>query len=540
MTAPQDFPSVAGTGAYDLPTWAESGTATDPGSGIKASGLSNGSTLQAPTLNYIVQSPDRWCRAFAAGALDGRENLFTTWGVNIEDWTPDGATLDATLAISTMWLDPSSTGATRVQAVCVAGNMHTFTASRDTYVDVSIANMLALHDDATSMEFNEVPNNDPAPAVSAGFVRVWKVVTNGSTVTASTSQIPDRPYFRSLYALELALDNLEVVTLAVSDATTLSGGLDMDGTAISNVSTLATTGNVSIGGALDMTSGAISNVTTIATSGNVSIGGALDMTTGAISGVTTFDATGDCTMGSLSTTGGISCGGNLDMTSGSISNVTTINTSGLATLNSATVSTTLGVTGVLTATGGISLPSGADATGTSGSTFTGGTFDGIDSTGAFKVGELQFYSDATPSTTTGVMQFYGRGLAVGIGSTAKRVAIPYDNYVVDLAQTSSSTATGASVTFTLATGDVVYVTASADLWNDGTGQEIVFEIVIDGSIQNSPGNLRSEVANDPITCSRTVKYTAVADANVTFVQRYGATAGNTTGKNGFISVRHGN
>jgi hypothetical protein len=171
---------------------------------------------------------------------------------------------------------------------------------------------------------------------------------------------------------------------------------------------------------------------------------------------------------------------------------------------------------------------------------TGEAIDLQAATGYIAPGEVRFYSDASPSSTTGVMQFFGRGVAVGLSSVAKRIAIPFDDYVVDLTGTVSGTATGASVTVTLLTGDVVYVTASADLWNSGTGQVIVFEIVIDGAIQNSPGNLRSEVALDPITCSRTVKYTAGADGPIVFVQRYGASGGTTTGKNGFISVRQGN
>ncbi len=156
------------------------------------------------------------------------------------------------------------------------------------------------------------------------------------------------------------------------------------------------------------------------------------------------------------------------------------------------------------------------------------------------VNELRFDSDTTPSTTTGILQFFGRGLSVGLSSVARRLSIPFDNYVASLTGTAGTNATGATVTVTLLTGDVVYVEASADLWNSGTGQVIVFEIVIDGSIQNSPGSLRSDAVDQPITCYRSVKYTAVADGPIAFVQRYGADSGTTTGKNGFISVRQGN
>lgn len=318
------------------------------------------------------------------------------------------------------------------------------------------------------------------PVLSPGEVIVSKTVTDGTGVVTSTLSLTDVPTLGAI-----GIDALDVI-----------GNLDV-------------TGNATVTGTLDVT-------------GQTSLG-LLDVANDAV-----FQLN-------------VEIGGNLDMTSGSISNVTTLGTSGLATLNSASVSTTLGVTGVLTATGGISLPSGADATGTSGSTFTGGTFDAIDPTGVVKVGELTFYSDSSPSTTNGVMQWFGRGLTVGLESYARRVAMPVDNYVASPIDTASSTATGASVSVTLVTGDVVYVTASADLTNSGaSGSVVVFEIAIGGVNQNSPGNLTHPAAGKYITCSRTVMYTAPATAIYTFVQRYGATSGTGSCRNSFISVRQGN
>jgi hypothetical protein len=519
MTAPQEFPATLGV--YDLPMWAEDGTVTDPGDAYEETGFSAGESLPAAVLNFPHREAARWARALAARALDGSANLMGTWAPDAAAWTPIAAGLNATLAASTLWLDPDDTGAVKVQARVVAGNPHTFTASKDTYVAVSIANMLALHDDPTSMEFDEVANGAGAPTPSAGFIYVWKVVTDGSTITSSTLQIPEVPTFRTLSAAGLTLDTLSVGVLTVQDnsslgnasaasllvsgATTLSSGLDMDSSSISNVDALAaaslsTTGNVSIGGNLDMTAGSISNVTTLATTGNVSVGG------------------------------------NLDMTSGSISNVTTIDTS-----SNATVGGTLGVTGALTATGGISLPSGADLTGSAGTVITAPTIDTSDSAGVVKVGELQFYSDASPSSTTGVLQFFGRGLSVGISTTAKRISIPFEDYIASPADSASSTATGASVTVTLVAGDVVYVTASADVTNNGvSAQVVVFEIAIDGVNTGSPGNLRHPAAGVYIPCTRTIKYTAPGTANYTFVQRYGASSGTASIRNSYICVRQGN
>jgi hypothetical protein len=267
---------------------------------------------------------------------------------------------------------------------------------------------------------------------------------------------------------------------------TINGDLDMGSnnivnTALVSCSTVVTASDVTIGGSLDMTLGVIDNVTDLFCVG-VTASGAI-AASGAISGLT------------LTTTGAIQCGGNLDMTSGQIVNATTI---------------------------------------------TCTTLDTVDSAGIVKVGELQFYSDASPSTTTGVLQYFGRGLSVGISSTAKRIAIPFDNYVATLALTGSSTATGASVSVTLLIGDVVYVTASADLRSDTIGTSIVFDITVDGVAQNSPGGLRADATGVSITCNRTVKYTALATAVHVFGQRYGALLGNCQGTNGFISVRQGN
>ena len=60
---------------------------------------------------------------------------------------------------------------------------HTFTASKDTYVDVPYTATPTENDD---LNYTEVANGAAAPSIAANSIRVAKVVTNGTTITAST------------------------------------------------------------------------------------------------------------------------------------------------------------------------------------------------------------------------------------------------------------------------------------------------------------------------------------------------------------------
>ena len=61
--------------------------------------------------------------------------------------------------------------------VVKASVSHTYTASKDTYVDISSTG---------TYTFTEVANGDPAPAVAADSIRLAKVVTDASTVSSVT------------------------------------------------------------------------------------------------------------------------------------------------------------------------------------------------------------------------------------------------------------------------------------------------------------------------------------------------------------------
>lgn len=57
----------------------------------------------------------------------------------------------------------------------------TYTASKDTYVDIT-----GNSDGSVSVTYTEVANNAAAPALTTNYLRIAKVVTNGSAITSAT------------------------------------------------------------------------------------------------------------------------------------------------------------------------------------------------------------------------------------------------------------------------------------------------------------------------------------------------------------------
>lgn len=64
---------------------------------------------------------------------------------------------------------------------------HLYPASRDTYV--------AYNDILKTLEYNDVPNDDPAPIPTGGFVNFQRVVTNATDITSSNDLLPTQPVF---------------------------------------------------------------------------------------------------------------------------------------------------------------------------------------------------------------------------------------------------------------------------------------------------------------------------------------------------------
>lgn len=61
---------------------------------------------------------------------------------------------------------------------------HTFTASKDTYVDLPVT---AAHDGDDDLTYTEVANGATSPSLASGSIRIAKIVTNGSAITSSVT-----------------------------------------------------------------------------------------------------------------------------------------------------------------------------------------------------------------------------------------------------------------------------------------------------------------------------------------------------------------
>lgn len=185
--------------------------------------------------------------------------------------------------------------------------------------------------------------------------------------------------------------------------------------------------------------------------------------------------------------------------------------------------------------------SGADAT----TSVVVGTVDTADENGVVATGELQFYSDTSPSSTTGVMQFDGRSLTIGLSSLARKVSVPYEDYVAGPTSTVNAIAdTGASVTILLATGDKVMVEMDYEAKNTATTNNVNVRIEVDnggGFVTIGSTEPHAPVkANVYFSVRRVVEYTASATSPHTFKARFGATGDTSTVQNTRMLIRRSN
>jgi hypothetical protein len=102
-----------------------------------------------------------------------------------------------------------------------------FTASKDTYVDVTAAG---------SISYNEVTNGAASPALTAGSTRLAKVVSDGSAITAVTTSGPDsllniiRPTVfipTGLITTDQIASVIQTASVATSQTTTSSSYTDL-------------------------------------------------------------------------------------------------------------------------------------------------------------------------------------------------------------------------------------------------------------------------------------------------------------------------
>lgn len=525
MTAPTDIP-VNANGTYDEPTWGEGGgpfsVPAEETSGLGAQ------VLAANTVNYEWQHVARWLRAMCitrmvpsdAGLLGSF--LFPNSGT----WNVGGGTLNGTLGASWIAVDANDDGGVIIQYNVPLGSPHAFTASKDTYVNVA---------EDGDVEYLAVNNGDPQPLPTAGYVNIWKVVTDGTEITAATVSVPEYPIFKTIGVESLGVGELMVQNdLDVGGDLDVSGSLTVDGSFTigdAAADTLVTTGPATIGATLLVT-------THLTVNGNTTLGNAIGDTV-SVSGPITVTGTATCNgsvvlgdaAGDTITVGGTTTF-NAPVT---VANGQTFTANGNTVLGNANTDT-ITVNGVATFNENVTVDT---------ATLTVPTIDQTNSSGSIATGEVRFYSDASPSGTNGVMQFGGRYLALGFGGTPKKVAIIDEDWVAGPVQVATAGGgsniqdTGAEVVLVLATGDVVMVEASMEAVNNTSAANTTrFEVHANGVAIGGTEGQRPVATSVYFSARRVVEYTAASDAVYTFKIRAGATEGDAFVRNVHLAVRH--
>lgn len=232
MTATTIIP-VNANGTHDDATWGESG---GPYSvpGMEQVGLMPGTPLAADTLNYEWQHLARWVRALRdrlprtdAGIL--ASCILPGSGA----WNIAGGTLDGTLGPSWICVDANDDGGVIVQFNLPLGAPHTFNASRDTYVNLN---------EAGAVEYQAVALGD-VPSPTAGYVPIWKIVTDGTEITEVVALVHEATLFAKLAAQSLK----SLGTLSAEGQITGQAGADITGD-VTVGSNASVTGNVTAGG----------------------------------------------------------------------------------------------------------------------------------------------------------------------------------------------------------------------------------------------------------------------------------------------------
>lgn len=153
-------------------------TVTAPSDGRGYSGSTAASHLQGSTV--IMAPVDKWFTALASGELSTdplRTELFFDYVASGLVWSADaaGSTKNASMTSGVIYI-----AGRRLTLAAVTARV--FTASKDTYIDVSD------NGDGTGLiTYNEVTNNAASPALSTGNVRIGIIVTGATTIATSGS-----------------------------------------------------------------------------------------------------------------------------------------------------------------------------------------------------------------------------------------------------------------------------------------------------------------------------------------------------------------
>jgi hypothetical protein len=190
----------------------------------------------------------------------------------------------------------------------------------------------------------------------------------------------------------------------------------------------------------------------------------------------------------------------------------------------------------------LTLGASAQVSGPDTAAISAGTFSSLSADGIVAPGELQFFSDAAPSASTGVMQFDGSSPTIGEGGVARRISVPVDSYVAGVINTPAGIAdTGASVTLNAAAGERFMVEMKSEMTSDAAGTTVQFQIEASAAIIGGVSPRYIDVAGVYTECSKSVEYQKIGAGVVQFKARYGQLGGNTTSaRNILLTVRRKN
>lgn len=130
----------------------------------------------------VIMAPiDKWFTAIASGELSTdplRTDLFYDYVVSGLVWTADaaGSTRNASMTSGVIYI-----AGRRLTLVAVTAR--SFTASKDTYIDVSDT----AGDGTGTITYTEVANNAASPALAANSVRIGIIVTAAGSIAAAGS-----------------------------------------------------------------------------------------------------------------------------------------------------------------------------------------------------------------------------------------------------------------------------------------------------------------------------------------------------------------
>ena len=149
-------------------------TITCPSDGRGWAGSSASAHLQGSTV--IMASVDEYFEGLADGTLstDPARTILIPNHIVSGGAVAQSAGLVGTFSNIVFYLNSQ-----RYSGSSIANK--TYTASKDTYVDVT-----AVSGGAVSVTYSEVANNATAPSLAANYVRVAKVVTSGAAITGVT------------------------------------------------------------------------------------------------------------------------------------------------------------------------------------------------------------------------------------------------------------------------------------------------------------------------------------------------------------------